>query len=208
LNLKLKLELQQSPMFRAIQHNCARSYVWTMAALATGVERKADMVCLQEPPREREGVGISHPAYDIRKRKRVRTVVRKRSSFATNERTDLSKNALGDVIVVDINRRGEKMTRIVNIYDQKEGETGERQVRKLNWQRIIRQGGGGTVLAGDFNARSQRRDPRCTEGRDVTYWEEIIDEDGLVIGNDHRPTHYWTRHDSMGESVIDLTMAN
>jgi hypothetical protein len=135
-------------------------------------------------------------------------VVPKGSGFETNERTELSENALCDVIVVDIKRMGEKMTRIVNIYDQKEWETAERPARRLSWQRIIRQGGGGTVLEGDFNAHSLPCDPRCTEQRDTTYWEEIIDENGLVVGNDDRPTHYWTRHDSMGESIIDLTLAN
>jgi hypothetical protein len=56
-------------MIRVIQHNCARSYEWTIAALETGVERRADVVCLQEPPRERGGIGISHSAYEIRKEK-------------------------------------------------------------------------------------------------------------------------------------------
>jgi hypothetical protein len=64
------------------------------------------------------------------------------------------------------------------------------------------------VLAGDFNTDSQRWYPRCTERRDATQYEEIIDEYGLVIRNDNLPTHYRTRHDSMGESVIDLTLPN
>jgi len=63
-------------------------------------------VCLQEPLRERAGIGISHLAYEIRKRKRVWTAVCKESGLITNERTDLSKNAGDDVIVVDIKRRG------------------------------------------------------------------------------------------------------
>jgi hypothetical protein len=102
LNLRLKWELQQPPIIRAIQHNCARLYVWTIAALETGVKWKADLVCLQEPPRAREGVGISHPAYDIRKRKRVWAAGRTQSGIATNEWTDLCKHALGVIIVVDI----------------------------------------------------------------------------------------------------------
>jgi len=178
-----------------------------MAGLETGVKRKAGVVCLQEPPKE-SSVGISHPAYNIRKRKRVWAAVRMGSGIATNKRTDLNKNRLGDLIVVDIKTRGEKMAMTLNIYDLGEGETGEIPLRRLNWQRIIRQGGCSTVLAGDFNDHSQRWDPRCTERRDATYWEEIIHEHGLVIGNDNRPTHYWMRHDSMGESVIDRTLAN
>jgi len=107
---------------------------------ARSEEEMADVVCPQEPPREREGVGISHLAYNIRKRKTVWMAVGKGSGFPNNERTDLSKNPLSDVIVVDIECRGDKMTRIVNIYDQREGETGERPSKRLNWQRIIRDG--------------------------------------------------------------------
>ena len=72
-------------------------------------------------------------AYDIRKRKRVWTVVSKGSSLTTNERIDLSRNAGDDIIVVDIKRRGEKMIRIVNISDQKAREIGERPARRLDW---------------------------------------------------------------------------
>jgi hypothetical protein len=64
------------------------------------------------------------------------------------------------------------------------------------------------VLRGDFSVHSQRWDLRCTEWTDAIHWETIIDRHGLVIGNDDRPTHYWTRHDSMGESVRALTLGN
>lgn len=74
------------------------------------------------------------------------------------------------------------MTTIENINDQWEGETQERPVRRLNGQRTIRQGGGGTVLTGDFTTRSQRWVPRCTEQWDATYCQEIIDQHRLVIG--------------------------
>jgi len=33
-------------MIRVIQHNSAWSYEWTIAALETGVEHNADIVCL------------------------------------------------------------------------------------------------------------------------------------------------------------------
>jgi len=72
-------------MIRAVQHNCARSYAWTMAALETGVEQKPDLVMLQAPPEERGGIGISHSTYEIRKQKRVWTAVRKGSGLSTDE---------------------------------------------------------------------------------------------------------------------------
>jgi hypothetical protein len=123
-----------------------------------------------------------------------------------DERTDLSRGANEDVIATDVRRRGERITGIVNVYDQKNTHSGERPARKLNWQRVIRQGG--TVLAGDFNAHSKRWDPRCQVQRDAAFWEDVIDENGLEIGNDGRPTHHWTREDQEGESVIDLALAN
>jgi hypothetical protein len=125
-------------------------------ALEAGVERRADVVCLQEPPRERErgGVGISHSAYEIRKRKRVWTAIRRGSGLLVDEWTDLSTGANEDVIATDVRRRGERITRIVNVYDQKNTRSGERPARKLDWRRVIRQGS--TVLAGDVNAHSIR----------------------------------------------------
>jgi len=53
-------------MIGVIQHNCTRSYEWTIAELETGVERRVDVVCLEEPQRERAGGGngISHSAYE------------------------------------------------------------------------------------------------------------------------------------------------
>jgi len=44
--------------------------------------------------------------------------------------------------------------------------------------------------------------------RNSALWEDVIDENGLEIGNDGRPTDNWTRQDQEGESVIDLTLGN
>ena len=68
------------------------------------MKRKADFVMLLEPPEERGGIGISHSADEIRKRKRVWTAVRKGSGLATDEQTDKSRGANDDVIVTDVNR--------------------------------------------------------------------------------------------------------
>jgi len=115
---------------------------------------------------------------------------------------------VGDVVVVNIIRWAEKITRLVTIYDYRDGETGESPARIVHRRRMIQQGGWGTVLEGDFHAHSQRWDPRCSEQRVASHQEEIIDEHGLVIGNDDRPTHYRMRHNSIAESFIDLTLAN
>jgi hypothetical protein len=73
----------------------------------------------------------------------------------TDQRKDLNRGANDNVKVTDVQRRGEKMTRINNVYNQRDFQTGERRVRKLNWHRAIQQGGG-TIIAGDINAHSLR----------------------------------------------------
>jgi len=123
-----------------------------------------------------------------------------------HERTDLSRGANEDVIVTDVRTRGERIMRIVNIYDQKNTHSGERPARKSDWPRVIRQGS--TNLAGDCKAHGIQWKPRCQVQWDAEFWEDVIDENGLEIGHDGEATHHWTREGHEGESVIDLTLAN
>ena len=44
--------------------------------------------------------------------------------------------------------------------------------------------------------------------QNASFWAEVIDENGLEVMNDGQPTHYWTREDHEGESVIDMRFAN
>ena len=111
--------------------------------------------------------------------------------MVVDDRADLSRGANDAVIATDVRRGGETITRIVNIYDQEDMRSEERPVWKLNWQRVIRQGG--TVLAGDFNAHSTGWDPRCQVKRDAKFWKDMIGENGLEIGKNGRATQYWTR---------------
>ena len=120
-----------------------------------------------------------------------------------DEGMDLSSGANKDVIATDVRRRGERITRIVKVYYQQNMRSGERPTPKLSWQSVIRQGS--TGLAGYFNANSIRWDRRCQGHRVAAFWEDMIDENGLEIGNDGEATPNWTREGHEGKSVIDLT---
>lgn len=50
-------------------------------------------------------------------------------------------------------------------------------------------------------------DPRCREQHNVRFWEEILDEYGLEIGHDDRPTNHWASNGEEGQSTIDQTLA-
>lgn len=132
----------------------------------------------------------------------------KGSSHRTNEGLDLNANAGNTVIDVEINRSSKRLIRIVNIYNQRGWETGERPAEKLYWQKMIWQEGGSMVPTAEINVRSKCWYPRCTELREVTYRDEIVDEHRLVIGNHDRSTNYWMLNGTKGESIIDLTLAN
>jgi len=58
---KLKCE-PPIPLIARIQHNCAGLYEWTIAVVESGLERRADMVCLLEPPRDCNRFKITHTA--------------------------------------------------------------------------------------------------------------------------------------------------
>lgn len=97
--------------------------------LNTGVKLKADVGCLQEPPRDSAEIGNCHSVYGIRERQRVWTAVWKASGDRMNKQIDCSRDAGDDVTVVAINQRREKMARLVSIQDHSGKETGGRTVR-------------------------------------------------------------------------------
>jgi len=126
--------------------------------------------------------------------------------LVVDEQTDSSRGANDDVIATDVRRRGERILRIANVCDQKKTHLRESPAREWTWRRVIRQGS--TVLARDFIPHSIRLDPRCKAQQGPAFWEDVIDENGLEIGNEGATTHPWTREGHEGESVIDLTLAN
>jgi hypothetical protein len=103
------------PKIRMFHHNCAMSNEWTIAAQDMGVEHKADVVYLEEAPIERGGIGISHWAYELRKRYRVSIAIWTGCCLVIDEQTDLCSGANENVITTDVRRRGERIMRILNV---------------------------------------------------------------------------------------------
>jgi exonuclease III len=68
----------------------------------------------------------------------------------------VKRRANDDVIATDVRTRGEKIMRIINFYDPKDAQSGERQrlARKLKWLRAIQYRG--TVRTGEWNAHTNR----------------------------------------------------
>jgi len=128
------------------------------------------------------------------------------SDLASDELPDLSSGVNNDVMVTHGKGSKERIRSIINVYDQRHVLYEERRARKLIWNRAIRHGHR-TVIAGDINAHSQRRYPRCREQRVVNSPEEIIEAYGLMGGTDDWPTHHWARHGEESESTKELSLA-
>jgi len=83
-------------------------------------------MCLEVPLRERGGVGIRHSAYEISKREGVSKAICEGSSLVVDKRMDLSIGANDDdVNATDSMRKGETIPRIVNVYNQRDVQSGE-----------------------------------------------------------------------------------
>lgn len=204
-----------------IQHNCARAYPITIAALETGLQQGAEIICTQEPLVRSE---YSHPGYvlywpeqGVRKDHRVMTAVRRdiANTYAIEARTDLINHPY--FLVLDIwelapgqARKRVRRTRIVNCYDNWLGRgrpwRGQeahrwRALEDVDWTGVLR---GRVLLAGDFNAHSTIWNPRNQTRQNAAPLEGLIEDYNLCINNDltvaTRPKK------TPGESIIDLTL--
>jgi hypothetical protein len=172
-----------------------------IAALETGLERKAAIVCLQEPY---IGIrNISHPGYTIhwpegerRADKRVAIAIRKDlvSQLAIEARSDLISHpyiqAL-DIWELHANTKKKcRRTRLVNIYDNTIGpgacyqgqySYSRRAIEDIQWDQVIQ---GRVILLGDFNAHSPEWNPRVTDRTGAGPLEKLIEDYMLILNNE------------------------
>jgi len=94
-----------------------------MAAPEIGVDEKADLIHVQEPPGEKARVEVNHLADNMGKRNRVCNMVRACRSLPTDVWSRLRRGSNDNVTVLNVNRRGEMITKFINVYDQHNVQT-------------------------------------------------------------------------------------
>lgn len=180
---------------KIIQQNCQRGEEAWYGVLESGLEMQADLVLLQEQPIFE---GYRHRGYLLYSVKggRAMTAVRVGAKFRYEIREDLAQFTNGDVVIVDI--FVPERVRIINVYSQKVFEGGRqlrtRPAEEGNWEQILQ---GNCIVAGDINAHSSRWG--STFSRDHLFWENLMDEHGLVYVGDGLPTR--------GENTIDVVLS-
>ena len=182
-----------------IQHNVGGSANALVSLMETAMERRADIVLVQEPP---EYDGNRHPGYEYLWAGRVMTARRKDSDWTVSTEDKYTRAAGGDVQVLALGRRGHqgREIRVVNAYFQGTSRTArERRAHQADWDGILSES---SILAGDFNAHSPRWNQLCTQRRDAGFLEGLMDTYELVVRNGPQVT----RPNSECYSVIDLTL--
>jgi hypothetical protein len=101
---------------KVLQHNCRKSGDTVRALMGTGVQRRADVIVIQEPPVAQH---YRHDSYDfLWTSGRVMTARLKTSEWTCSLEDNLARGSNGDVQVLALGRRGQngRLVRIANVY--------------------------------------------------------------------------------------------
>ena len=181
-----------------LQHNTRKSDTALAALMQTALERKADIVLVQEPPEFR---GNRHPAFRYLWRDRVLTAVRIDSNWTVSTEERFTKEA-SDTQVLALGRRGhsQRELRVVNTYHQGTARgDNTRGAERAEWDDLLLED---CILAGDFNAHSPTWNRECNQRRNARFLEELIETHDLEVKNNSQAT----RPESGIHSIIDLTL--
>ena len=167
--------------------------------MQTALERKADIVLVQEPP---EFTRNRHPAFRYLWKDRVLTAVSIDSDWTVSTEEHFTREA-SDTQVLALGRRGhgQREIRVVNTYNQGTARgDNTRGAERAEWDDLLLED---CIVAGGFNVHSPTWNRGCTQRRDARFLEELIETHNLEVKNNSQAT----RPESETYSIIDLTLA-
>ena len=80
-----------------------------------------------------------------------------------------------------------------------------RPARSADWEKIMEPRN--VILCGDWNAHSKQWNDRCTQRRNATFLETLIQKYELQVMNDDEDICYTMRGGNVIWSIIDVTLA-
>ena len=194
---------------RILQANLNRSPQATETLLELGIREKADVLLVQEPwilYKEDEGYTrtISHPAY-LSVLPPVDSSVRPRTAIFLKRDLAIQANPLAirdpDVQVIELQDRRRNRVDLVNIYNERDSAGAWTTERCLTGLALPR----ATLLAGDFNTKHPRWDPRGQDNsRRAQDFIDWLDNNTFTLQN-HIGVGTFYRPHLTHESVLDLT---
>jgi endonuclease/exonuclease/phosphatase family metal-dependent hydrolase len=128
--------------------------------------------------------------------------INKASGLRVTERKEDTEGCGNYIQVLEVTK-GKRNVMVINVYDGKQER--ERPAQRADWKKILRRSKN-VVVAGDMNAHSKTWNPRAEKWRNATFWEDIIEQHGLVIWNSAEATRSGPNTDRI--SIIDLTLAS
>jgi len=197
-------------LLKALQHNCARGGQVMEAVLESAVKRGVDLVLIQEPRdgREKDGT-LSHPSFTfIRGDEGVSVkcwiAINRSSRAKVTELKNLTRGIGNYVQVVEVFPPSREAIIIANVYDQGEGSEAIRPAQGAAWTEIARHRR--VIVAGDMNAHSKMWNPMATRNRNHAFWEQLINEENLLVWNTEEATRMGPGMEI--HSIINLTLSS
>ena len=177
--------------------------------LETAVRRGADLVLIQEPKGVKEKDSTrSHPSFNFIRGEesapaKCWIAVNRASKCQVTELKNLAARTANHVQVVEVSPPGGGAAIIANVYDRHAGSEKDRPAQRAAWGEIARHRR--VVVAGDMNAHSKLWNPRTTRPRNNVFWEQLIQDSGLVVWNSEEETRMGAGAEI--HSIIDLTLS-
>ncbi len=195
---------------KILQHNCARSTHTMTSCLEYDLEKKINIICMQESWIELNQITIFHSTYhrimleqeqNENHKQKVMTFVSKTFRFSITSRTDLCSNT--DIQILNILKTNIENFTILNVYNEKSQKSNSDEYtieRKLTSIELTKN----SIICDDFNAHHQWWNSRITSlirANSLIEWLNKFNCELINISDEYT----FTRETS--NSVIDLTFA-
>ena len=102
------------------------------------------------------------------------------------ELRNLAAGTANHVQVVEVTPPGGESIIIANVYDRHAGSENNRPAQRAGCGEIAQHRR--VIIAGDMNAHSKLWNPRTTRPRNNALWEQLIEENDLVVWNSEEET--------------------
>lgn len=173
-----------------------------------GIESGADLIVLQEAY---EGSGcvyqMSHPGYILIREERTMLAVGVDTSIQMD---DLGESrGKGDVQVFEVTDKIGVEVTVLNVYNQTcqsdNERTSTRPAKGPRRDELL--SAKNVVICGDFNTHSPMWNEKCSQRRDSSFLEGLVEQHNLQIINNGQTTWSTIREGKHIESIIDITLA-
>ena len=191
-----------------LQHNTAKNSLIQETILEIGLERKVDIILIQEPRIYNSRNSISYLAYNIlipyKNNPRVLIYIKKNIPIRSFIRLDLVDDP--DLLLIEVNIKGIQPFYIINIYNELNNSINNNKERTIERALIPLKLDKPALIGGDFNAHHYLWNSSIIHPIRASNLVKWIKKENLDILN-NLDISTFSRPNTRSKSIIDLTLA-